>query len=481
MATKNLGIHPIATLLPMPELIDSSLPTHGVSWREAFWTWARVAALSFGGPTGQIAVMHKIIVEEKRWISEERFLHALNYCMLLPGPEAQQLAVYIGWLMHRTRGGFLAGGLFILPGFVSLMVLSIIYAQYQHVGIVAAVFFGLKPAVLAVVVEAVIRIAKRVLKNGAMLAIAVAAFIAVFFFAVPFPLVVLIAGALGFLGGRYAPGTFIVVKGHGGGKHEEHGPPLLTDGIELPHTKASLKKLLVILTIGLLLWFTPLIALAITLGPDHVFVTEGVYFSKAAMVTFGGAYAVLTYVAQDAVDTYGWLQPHEMVDGLGMAETTPGPLIMVLQFVGFLGAYRVGPEQSPGITPLWCGVIGACLTVWVTFVPCFIWIFAGAPYIERVRKNPLLSAALSAITAAVVGCVLNLAIWFALHTLFGKVNVVHYQALRLLVPDWTTLQPEAVLIAGFAGVMLLWLKRGMVATLTGSVALGVTLWLLRAG
>ncbi|HTN74250.1 MAG TPA: chromate efflux transporter [Pirellulaceae bacterium] len=459
-----------------PSLSVESPPV--VSWSEAFWTWARIAALSFGGPSGQIAVMHRVIVEEKNWVSEERFLHALNYCMLLPGPEAQQLAVYLGWLMHRLRGGLMAGGLFILPGFVSLMLLSIVYALYQQTGIVTAIFLGLKPAVMAVVIEAVWRISRRVLKNRVMVAIAACAFVAVFFFQLPFPIVVLSAGILGFFGGIYAPRWFVVVKGHSAAVSSSHSPPLLPDGIELPHTRPSWRKLLATVGIGLLIWWGPLVALMLWLGTEHVFVVEGLYFSRAAMVTFGGAYAVLTYVAQDAVERYHWLAPGEMVDGLGMAETTPGPLIMVLQFVGFLGAYRLGPTQSPELSPLVCGMIGACISVWVTFVPCFIWIFAGAPYIEQTRNNKLLSAALSSITSAVVGCVLNLAIWFALHTLFGTVSSQRWGWLRILTPQWNTLSGEALLITVFACVLLFWLRRGMLTTLLGSMTLGIVLWLL---
>lgn len=467
-----------------------------VSWPEAFRTWCRVALLSFGGPTGQIAVMHRILVEEKHWISEERFLHALNYCMLLPGPEATQLATYIGWLMHRTRGGIMAGVLFILPGFVALMLLSILYVFYGTIegGIIAALFFGLKAAVIAIVVEAVIRIGRRVLKNEVMLAIAVLAFIAVFFLEIPFPLVVLTAGLVGLVGEYLFPAKFHVLKGHAAKPHEEHRLPVIPDGVEQPHMRPSWQRLLSVLLIGGLLWFGPIVALRMLLprptpapgagATENVLVEEGVYFSKAAMVTFGGAYAVLTYVAQDAVEQYAWLSADEMLVGLGMAETTPGPLIMVLQFVGFMGAYRLGPEQT-GWPPLVCGVLGACVTVWVTFVPCFVWIFAGAPYVERARANQRLSAALSAITAAVVGCVLNLSVWFTLQVLFQKTSQQHIPMipnileLRLLWPVWQTLHVDALLTTLFAAALIFWFKRGLAATLAGSVALGATLYLLR--
>lgn len=462
------------------------LPPH-VSWSEAFRTWLRVALLSFGGPTGQIAVMHRIIVEEKHWISEERFLHALHYCMLLPGPEATQLATYIGWLMHRTRGGLMAGILFILPGFVSLMALSILYAQYGNVGIVAAVFFGLKPAVIAVVFEAVIRIAKRVLKNSAMVTIAAGSFAAVFFFEIPFPVVVLAAGLSGLIGHWQVPQWFAVMKGHGAKECSDDAPePLIPDGIELLHTRPSWRRLIGVLAIGALLWFGPIAMLAWWLTPEHVLVQEGVYFSKAAVVTFGGAYAVLTYVAQDAVEVHHWLKPDEMLIGLGMAETTPGPLIMVLQYVGFMGAYRLGPEQSPWLNSLCAGVLGASISVWATFVPCFIWIFAGAPYVERVRSSKVMSAALSAITGAVVGCILNLSIWFALHILFAHTFIKRFAIVpsslyfRLMWPDLRSLQVDALVVTLFACVLLFWLKRGLLTTLAGSVALGATLWLLRS-
>ena len=460
------------------------MPT-GVSWSEAFWTWLRVALLSFGGPTGQIAVMHRILVEEKRWVSEERFLHALNYCMLLPGPEATQMATYIGWLMHRTLGGLLAGLLFVLPGYVALMVLSVVYVTYGDVGIVAAIFLGLKPAVIAIVVEAVWRIGRRVLKNQMMLLIAALAFVAVFFLEVPFPLVVLVAGLVGLIGHRVAPQWFLVVKSATAQAPDEGPQPLIADGVDLPHTRPSWRRLISVVVIGAIVWFGPIVLLAWWLSPESVLVQEGVYFSKAAMVTFGGAYSVLSYVAQDAVEKYHWLRPDEMLVGLGMAETTPGPLIMVLQFVGFMGAHRDAALQDAGWPPLVSGIAGATITTWATFVPCFVWIFAGAPYVEQLRSRPSLSAALSSITAAVVGCVLNLGLWFALHVWFAVVAERNFDLLpgvlhlRLLLPQWTSLQPEAVLITLFACAVLFWWKRGLVATLAGSVALGIALWLLR--
>src|SRR5215207_7160167 len=313
---------------------------HGVSVAEAFWVWLRVSLLSFGGPAGQIAVMHRIIVDEKKWVSEERFLHALNYCMLLPGPEAQQLATYIGWLMHRTLGGIIAGVLFVLPGVVSILALSIVYALYGKVGVVSALFFGLKAAVLAVVLQAVVRIGSKALKNQIMIALAAVAFVAIFFFGVPFPVIVLTAGLIGFIGGRAGLAAFQVGGGHGPVKGKVVADSEALLGEELPaHARPTTAKALRVSAVCLALWLIPVGVLLATLGSDNVFSQIATFFSTMAVVTFGGAYAVLAYVAQQAVESYGWLQPGEMLDGLGMAETTPGPLIMVLQFVGFMGAF----------------------------------------------------------------------------------------------------------------------------------------------
>ncbi len=439
-----------------------------VSLGESFRTWCRVAALSFGGPAGQIAVMHRIIVDEKKWISEERFLHALNYCMLLPGPEAQQLAKYIGWLMHRTIGGLMAGILFVLPGFVSILVLSIIYARYEETVLFQSLFFGLKPAVMAIVLEAVLRIGKRVLKNGIMVSIAAAAFIAIFFFNVPFPVLILVAGAIGFVGGRIAPVQFAIVKGHAPMNARQSPVEEIQEFIRTD-TQPTLKRSLAISVVCLTLWFGPLVLIGSFWGPQSVLLQEGLFFSKAAVVTFGGAYSVLEYVAQQAVEKFGWLKPGEMLDGLGMAETTPGPLIMVVQFVGFMGAYR-----HPGpFDPLLAGVLGSIVTTWVTFVPCFFWIYLGAPYIERLRGNRLLSAALSAITASVVGVVLNLAVWFSVHTLFSTVETRTYFPLRMLVPDFSTLNVAALGIAILACMMTFYWKKGMVLTLLVSAMAGL--------
>jgi chromate transporter len=443
-----------------------------VTLGEAFWVWLRIATLSFGGPAGQIAVMHRILVEEKRWIGEHRFLHALNYCMLLPGPEAQQLATYIGWLMHRTRGGIVAGTLFVLPGAVSIMVLSWIYALYGRVGIVSALFFGLKCAVLAVVLQAVVRIGGRALKNNVMRALAAIAFVLIFFVGVPFPIIVLAAGLIGFFGGRAGMPAFQVGGGHGAAKGAivEDADTLL--GEELPaHANPTVGQTVRQASLWLVLWLAPVLALLLLLGNGSVFTQIATFFSTMAVVTFGGAYAVLAYVAQEAVGTYHWLSPREMLDGLGMAETTPGPLIMVLQFVGFMGAYR-----HPGmLSPLLAGTLGGLLATWVTFIPCFLWIFLGAPFIERMRGNKALSGALSAITAAVVGVILNLALWFAIHTIFRTVQPIATGPFRFDMPVLASVDPWALAISAAAIVAMLRLKVGIFTTLGSASAIGIVL------
>ncbi|MDA0285206.1 MAG: chromate efflux transporter, partial [Planctomycetota bacterium] len=361
--------------------LDANSETAGVvTFQEAVKVWCKITMLSFGGPAGQIAVMHRILVEEKRWISEDRFLHALNYCMLLPGPEAQQLATYIGWLLHRTLGGLVAGLLFVLPGFVSILALSVLYAGFGDLTLVQGLFYGLKPAVVAVVIEAVVRIGRRSLKNRTMVTLAVSAFVAIFFFEVPFPLIVLVAGLIGFVGGRLRPDVFVVIKGHAKKTSDGQAQHAIADDHAIaaaPPIGRSLRVLLV----WLLIWFAPIAALWSVAGKNSVYTQESLFFSKAAVVTFGGAYSVLAYIAQECVYTFHWLEPGEMLDGLGMAETTPGPLIQVVQFVGFMGAYRhAGP-----LHPMVAGLIGSVVTTWVTFAPCFLWIFLGAPYIESLR------------------------------------------------------------------------------------------------
>ena len=430
-----------------------------------------MAAYSFGGPAGQIAVMQRILVDEKRWFSQNRFLHALNYTMLLPGPEAQQLATYGGWMLHGWRGGLLAGGLFVLPGFVSILLLSILYAGFQDVAFVAAVFFGLKPAVLAIVVEAVLKIGRRALKNGVMIAIASAAFVAIFVFGVPFPLIIVAAALVGYVGYRADEERFLVIRPPS--DSEADGTGSLFDDHHASAPPPPLRRTLRTASLWLGIWWLPVLALAVVLGPDSIFLTEGLFFSKVAVVTFGGAYAVLAYIAQQAVEVFGWLGPGEMLDGLGMAETTPGPLIQVVQFVGFMGAYR----QPGGLDPLLAGLLGSVVTTWVTFAPCFLWIFAGAPYIEHLRGRKALTAALSGITAAVVGVILNLALWFAIHTLFAETRLVE-GALHLTVPVWETVDPAALGIGVAAFVALFGLRWGIFGTLGLGVALGVAYSLL---
>lgn len=433
--------------------------------------WARIAALSFGGPAGQIAVMHRILVEEKRWLGEQRFLHALNYCMLLPGPEAQQLAIYIGWLMHRTLGGLMAGLLFILPGFVAIMGLSILYMMLGDTGPVAALFFGLKAAVLVVVVQAVVRLGGRILRRGALLAIAGAAFVGIFALSLPFPLIILLAGLTGFIGGQMGLRAFAPKDLHGapaGGVADID--TVLGEGSP-PHTRPDLAWALRVVGVILVLWLGPVLALGLSLGWDHVFTQIAVFFSKMAVVTFGGAYAVLAYVAQEAVQTFGWLAPGEMLDGLGMAETTPGPLIMVTQFVGFMGAAR----GASGLDPLWAGVLGGVLTTWVTFTPCFLWIFLGAPFVERLRGARALNAALQAITAAVVGVILNLALWFGMHVVFSEVRAVSLAGLTLDLPVLSSVDLPSLLLTIAAAVAAFGFKLGVIPLMLGCAVAGLAL------
>jgi chromate transporter len=450
-------------------------PQHGVSLAEAFRVWLRVAALSFGGPAGQIAVMHRIIVDEKKWIGENRFLHALSYCMLLPGPEAHQLAIYIGWLMHRWPGAIIAGGLFVLPGIISIMALSYIYAAFGSVPAIVALFLGLKAAVLAIVLHAVQRVGGRALKSRPMFILAALAFIGIFFFAVPFPLIVIAAGLIGFVAARAGSTAFQVGGDHGGGGKAGTDEGLL--GAELPeHARPTMARALRVSALWLALWLVPALLVLFALGGDSVYTQIGAFFSKMAVVTFGGAYAVLAYMAQQAVETYGWLKPGEMLDGLGMAETTPGPLIMVVQFVGFLAAYR-----NPGtLPPMLAGTLGGLLATWCTFVPCFLWIGLGAPFIERLRNNKPLSGALAGITAAVVGVILNLAIWFALHTWFRQAEHVHSFGFSFDMPILSTVEPWAVLLSIAAMIAIFRFKVGMIQTLVACSAVGLLLYLVGA-
>jgi chromate transporter len=457
---------------------DVAAPTRpeSVTLSQAFWVWLRIAMLSFGGPAGQIAVMHRILVDEKRWIGEQRFLHALNYCMLLPGPEAQQLATYIGWLMHRTKGGIVAGVLFVIPGAVAIMALSWVYVLYGRVGIVSALFFGLKCAVLAVVLQAVVRIGGRALKSIPARVLAALAFVLIFFCGAPFPLIVLGAGLIGWWSARQGSTAFRG-GGHGASKGAVVADADTLLGEELPaHARPTWRETVRTALVWLALWLLPVAALLIALDPDDVFSRIATFFSTMAMVTFGGAYAVLAYVAQQAVENYGWLGPKEMLDGLGMAETTPGPLIMVLQFVGFLGAYR----DPGGLSPLLAGTLGGLLATWVTFVPCFLWIFLGAPFIERLRGNAAVAGALSAITAAVVGVVLNLAMWFALHTLFRETTLVAAGTLRFDAPVLTSIDPAAFVLSLGAAYAIFMMRAGVITTLLATSAAGLALFGLGA-
>lgn len=439
---------------------------------EAFPTWVRIALLSFGGPAGQIAVMHRILVVEKGWIGETRFLHALNYCMLLPGPEAQQLAVYIGWLMHRVRGGIVSGALFILPGLISLGILSIVYAAYGQIGVVAAAFFGLKSAVLAIVLEAVIRIGRRALKSPGHVWIAALAFLGIFAFGVPFPLIILAAGLIGYAGQRLGSHWFESSAGHGPGKATGDVPGLIdlkfSEGVP-DHVRPSWPRFARIAAIGGLIWFAPLFVASL-FGPSGViFATIAGFNSKMAVVTFGGAYAVLAYMAQQAVEFYHWMKPGEMLVGLGFAETTPGPLISVVQFVGFMAAYR----HAIILTPIVAGTLGGLIAMWSTFVPSFLWIFLGGPYVEALLGNKALNATLSAITGAVVGVILNLAVWFAMHSLFGQVHEIKSFGLSLGVPVWNSINLPALAITLSAMVAIFRFKVGMLAVLSASCLAGI--------
>ncbi len=456
-----------------PETIATAAP-HRVSLAQATRVWAKIGWLSFGGPAGQIAVMHRELVEQRRWISEPRFLHALNYCMLLPGPEAAQLAIYIGWLMHRTAGGLVAGLLFVLPGVIALLGLSLLYASVGQVPMVVAIFFGLKAAVLAVVIEAVLRIARRALKGHFFIGVAIAAFLAIHVFRLPFPLIVAGAAVMGIVARWWRPHSFPAPTS----AEELAGDGYLIDQLmlrgELTHTRPSRIRALRTTVIGLVLWAAPVVAVVTVLGHASVLAREGLFFSEAAVVTFGGAYAVLAFIAQRAVIDYGWVSPAQMLDGLALAETTPGPLIMVVQFVAFMAAF----QHQSGMSPWLAGILGSLLTVWVTFVPCFLWIFLGGPYIEMLRGNRALHCALSAVTAAVVGVVLNLSVWFTEHTLFGSVQTLNVGPVHLDVPQLATLNPAALVLAAGALVAMLRFRAGMAWTLGICACLGALLELI---
>jgi chromate transporter len=431
--------------------------------------WFDISLRTFGGPAGQIAVMHRELVDERKWIGEQRFLHALSYCTLLPGPEAQQLAIYLGWLLNGTLGGLVAGVLFVLPGYVALMVLSAIYAQWGSTSAVSAIFAGLGPAVLAIVSQAVWRIGNRALTNRFLIGIAVGAFAALFVFDLPFPIVVAASGLAGYLANRARPGLFVAKTSDA----VDTGPaPLIADDA-LHGERPSPARAVRIIVIGLALWSAPVVLAAVTLGRDHVLVDQGLFFSGTAVVTFGGAYAVLSFVAQRAVNVYHWLLPGEMVNGLALAETTPGPLIMVVQFVGFLGAYRNPGDLNPWVA----GIVGATLVVWVTFVPCFLFVFLGAPHIEGLRHNRKLSAALTGITAAVVGVIANLSIFFSIHTLFSETRTHHWGPVHLSGPVWSAVSPRAVFVTALAFVLVFRYKLGVLRVLGICAITGAAIYL----
>ena len=439
-----------------------------VPLRTAFRTWFLISLQTFGGPAGQIAVMQRTLVDERRWIGEKRFLHALNYCMLLPGPEAQQLAIYTGWLLNGAVGGLIAGILFVLPGLIAMLALSILYVAQGDTAVVSGIFLGLAPAVLAIVLQAVLRIGTRTLRNPVLVLLAVVAFLALALFGVPFPLVVLGAGVAGWAVHRWRPE---LIEPAERAEPEDGTAPLLPDDA-LHDARPSRRRNLVILGLGVALWVAPVVLIAVlTAGNQSVFVDQGVFFGGMALVTFGGAYAVLSYVAQAAVETYGWLQAGEMVRGLALAETTPGPLIMVVQFVAFLGAYR-----DPGSLDPWlAAVLGSLLVVWVTFVPCFVFIFLGAPYVERLRGSRPLAAALTGVTAAVVGVIANLALFFAVHTLFGETRTLEAGPMELLVPVWSSYVWEAFVVAAVALLLAFRLRWSVLRVLGVCAVLGLAL------
>ena len=440
-----------------------------VPLRSAAKAWFEISLQTFGGPAGQIALMQHKLVDEKRWIGQKRFLHALNYCMLLPGPEAQQLAIYTGWLLNGARGGLIAGILFVLPGMVALLGLSVLYVALGDTTVVTAIFAGLAPAVIAIVIQAVHRVAKRSLTHPLLGVLAVAAFVALTVFAVPFPVVVLGAGLIGWLFSRWARRLGEIAT-----HPAADGPEPLISDQALHQSLPSGRRILLVLLTGLALWAAPIVAVVLLVDSTTVFRDQGLFFSGAALVTFGGAYAVLAYVAQQAVGVYGWLAPGEMVRGLALAETTPGPLIMVVQFVAFLGAFR-----DPGsLNPWLAGVLASLLTTWVTFVPCFLFVFLGAPYVERLRNNQHLTAALTGITAAVVGVIASLGVYFALHTLFSATHRIETGPVSLEVPVLASWNPAALVLTGVAVALLLWRRWSTLRTLGVCALLGAAIGLI---
>ncbi|WP_156128947.1 chromate efflux transporter [Chitinibacter sp. ZOR0017] len=448
-----------------PELLkveQTELPPPAVSFWQAFLFWLKLGFISFGGPAGQISIMHEELVERRRWISEKRFLHALNYCMVLPGPEAQQLATYIGWLMHKTRGGVAAGALFVLPSLAILIALSWVYIAFGDVPLVSGLFYGIKPAVTAIVVQAAHRIGSRALKNNILWAIAAASFVAIFALNVPFPIIVAVAALVGYIGGRIAPDRFKTGGGHGKAD-KSYGAALIDDHTPTPeHALFRWSRLVQIIVIGVLLWVVPMGLLTAYFGWDHTLTQMGWFFTKAALLTFGGAYAVLPYVYQGAVGHYNWLTPTQMIDGLALGETTPGPLIMVVAFVGFVGGYVkaiFGPESV-----FLAGAVAATLVTWFTFLPSFIFILAGGPLIETTHNDLKFTAPLTAITAAVVGVILNLALFFGYHVWWPK----GFAGGILTSVDWIS-----VLISIAAAIALFKYKRNVIHVIAASAVVGL--------
>ena len=466
MTTTGPHERPDAGAAPQPAApVTDTVPKDVVPFGAAVKAWFAISLQTFGGPAGQIAVMQRHLVDERRWIGQRRFLHALNYCMLLPGPEAQQLAIYVGWLLNGLRGGLVAGTLFVLPGVVALLALSAVYVGFGDTTVVTALFAGLAPAVVAIVAQAVWRVAGRALNNRLLVGFAVLAFVALAVFGVPFPIVIAVAAFAGWALHRWRPELVRTGGGHG----KADGPePLISDDA-LHHDRPSARRAFTILGVGLLAWFAPVAVVATTTGTGSVYTQQGLFFSGTAVVTFGGAYAVLAFVAQRAVEHYAWLTAGDMVRGLALAETTPGPLIMVVQFVAFLGAFH-----NPGPLDPWvAGIVASLLTTWVTFVPCFLFILLGAPYVERLRGNHALSAALTGITAAVVGVIANLGLYFAVHTLFRHIDTVTTGPLRLQVPDLATVRPVPVVIAVIAAALIFAAKWSVLRVLGVCAALGL--------
>jgi chromate transporter len=434
---------------------QTAMPT----FNEALKVWFKIGCLSFGGPAGQIAMMHRVLVDEKKWIDEPRFLHALSFSMLTPGPEAQKLATYIGWLLHGARGGLTAGILFVLPGALVMLGMSLLYALGRGIPVVDGALFGIKAAVLVIVVEALIRIGKRALKTSVLLGMAGAAFVGIFFLALPFPIIIIAAALIGFLVARTSPALL--------GLKDDVGTlmPAAPDRWRQAGTAA---------VIGLSAWWAPVVLAVVVFGSNHVLVSIGLFFSKLAVVSFGGAYALLAYMAQQAVETHHWMTAPEMVDGLGLAETTPGPLILVTQFVGFLAGYR---DAAP-FSPVAAGILGAAMTTWVTFTPSMLWVFVGAPFVEQLRANKRLSGALAAITAAVVGIILNLTVWFALHVLFGDVTEQHTGWLRWYAFNPLGIDLKTVVLAVIAGLLAFQFHRSLIEVVGVMAALGIVVRLL---